>query len=257
MIDIPYEVKHLLNKEALKNVRISFPDQSHSDITNKDIEKESFEFEERTCSSEELKFGLCEGSKVAFIGREIGDIKNKSIFVEIEVFCDSTVEGATYKPDLGQYVYSIPIGFFEVSTCALKTIKDEHFYKVQAYSRLQNKYLDSDISEFWHSMFEEGMVAKELQEIFNILLPQYQLDRREQLIPETPLVRVSKTISTVWLDSQVTIDIEYASVVYDVSNYSVVSIYDWLSYIYELRNLYNDMWEKCESNIREHIKILK
>lgn len=85
MIHVPDGIKEKFRKNAYTNVRVSFPNGEHPDITNENIAAESFTFEESLCSQSPFKLGLCEASAVSFDAVGIPNIKGKQIDVSMEV----------------------------------------------------------------------------------------------------------------------------------------------------------------------------
>lgn len=86
MIKIPEEIKALFKKDNVqKNIRIHFPNGEHKDITNENVIEESMVFTESICSSENLKFGLCEASVFQIETVGVGNIKGCTIEVDLEV----------------------------------------------------------------------------------------------------------------------------------------------------------------------------
>ena len=69
-----------------KYLRIHFVNGEYRDLTNTDIVQESFSFTESLCSSDSLKFGLCEAAEVTFETVGIPNITGCKIqiFYEIE-----------------------------------------------------------------------------------------------------------------------------------------------------------------------------
>ncbi|MCQ2076905.1 MAG: hypothetical protein MJZ20_07740 [Bacteroidaceae bacterium] len=78
---------------------------------------ESLAFRESVCSKSELELGLIESSILEVDLCEVDNIKNKIIKVDIEYFCDDSIEGAVFKDDLDAYVYALPLGIFQVEEC--------------------------------------------------------------------------------------------------------------------------------------------
>lgn len=60
-------------------------DYSNYEISNDKLIKESVKFDERMCTGDRLKFGLCEGSVIEFQYFDFQNIRGKRIFVKVEV----------------------------------------------------------------------------------------------------------------------------------------------------------------------------
>lgn len=115
MIKIPNEIKALFKKDNVqKNIRIHFPNGEHEDITNENVIEESMAFTESICSSENLKFGLCEASVFQIETVGVGNIKDCTIEVSIEIQTDSGY-------------YPIPLGTFVVESCTKQYNKNRRY----------------------------------------------------------------------------------------------------------------------------------
>ena len=137
MITIPDEIKEILHRDsAKKNIRIHFPNGDRADICNDLIVENSVSFTESICSQNELKFGLCESPEFECEVVGVGNIKGATIEVSCEIYCDSTVEGAVWRPDLMSYVYPIPYGVFTVDSC--KRQADMIHRKIVAYNYMMS-----------------------------------------------------------------------------------------------------------------------
>lgn len=133
MITVPSEIRALLNKDSTpKNFRVHFPNGESRDLINTDIVGESVKLTESFCSSESLKFGLCESPYIEFECVGVGNIKNAIIECSLEIFCSSDVIGSEYKEDLNDYVYTIPYGRYFVDEC--KRQANTNRRKVSAYT---------------------------------------------------------------------------------------------------------------------------
>ena len=121
MLNIPEEVKQLFRQGSVKkNIRVHFPNGEREDITNSNLISESFSFTESICSQDTLKFGLCEASMVEFETFGVGNIKDFTIEVSIEI---------TYQEN----PYKIPIGVFVVDSCEKQSNLNRR--KIIAYSK--------------------------------------------------------------------------------------------------------------------------
>lgn len=133
MINVPVEVKDALREGRLKkNYRmVVLNDDGTEDFTidNDNLVKESVSIDERMCSGDTIKFGLCEGSSLEFQYFNHPNITDR----QVKVFCD--VEYGASEP------YTIPMGFFTVKKCSRQA--STGIIKVTAYNKLQSDYLDA------------------------------------------------------------------------------------------------------------------
>lgn len=95
MISVPYEVKKALRDGMLrKNYRfVVLNDDGTEDFTidNDTLVSESVNIDERMCSGDTLKFGLCEGSSLEFQYFDYPNITGKRVqaFVDVQCFDDN------------------------------------------------------------------------------------------------------------------------------------------------------------------------
>lgn len=108
-----------IEEQVYKNIRISFPNGEHDDITNEKIVSESVSLTESVFTNE-FKFGLCEASVFQFTAYDIDNIKGCEIFVTLELIRNASV------------VESIPYGLFLVDSCKRKASSSER--EVTAYT---------------------------------------------------------------------------------------------------------------------------
>ena len=86
MIDIPENAKRdLQNGDAKKEYKISVLGDNGFVIYNDNLVSESVKIDERLCSGDELKFGLCEGSSIEFQYFDLPNITQKEIDVTLMV----------------------------------------------------------------------------------------------------------------------------------------------------------------------------
>lgn len=86
MLYIPEEVKDVLKKDSVrKNLRISFPNGEHEDITNDNLIAESMTFTESICSRDDFRLGLTESPTIEFETFNVDNIKGAEIDVSIEI----------------------------------------------------------------------------------------------------------------------------------------------------------------------------
>ncbi len=140
MINIPEEIKKLFRHNSIqKNVRISFPNGEHPDITKNNLEAESVTFTERLCSQDNLKFGLCEANVLEFEAIGIGNIQGCKIECSLEIDISSLDEeikteyGQT-SDDVEYLFYAVPLGVYIVDSC--KRQNDMSKRKIVAYSEI-------------------------------------------------------------------------------------------------------------------------
>lgn len=102
-------------------------------IDNNNLVSESVNIDERMCSGDTLKFGLCEGSSLEFqyFGKENITGRHIQAFVDVEY-------GAAQP-------YTIPMGFFDVKKCSRQA--STGIIKVTAYNKLQSEYLDAKAND--------------------------------------------------------------------------------------------------------------
>lgn len=149
MIDVPILVKDSLKDgRRLKNYKILvLNDDGTTDfvIENDTLVKESVNIDERMCSGETIKFGLCEGSSFQFQYFNHPNITGR----QINVFCE-----AQYKDTDGTLKwYSIPMGFFTVKNCSRQA--STGIIKVTAYNKLMSEYLDRKANELIQAAYED------------------------------------------------------------------------------------------------------
>lgn len=133
MIDVPVEVKDALRDGRLKkNYRIIVLDDEGAEdftIDNNNLVSETINIDERMCSGNKIKFGLCEGSSMEFQYFGFPSVLGR----RLQVFID--VEYGAENP------YTIPMGFFDVQKCSRQA--STGIIKVTAYNKLMSEYLDA------------------------------------------------------------------------------------------------------------------
>lgn len=136
MIDVPQRVKDSLREGSYhKNWRIIvLADESNDQIIieNDNLVKDSIRLDERMCSGDQLKFGLCEGSSFEFQYFGYPNIKGR----RIQVFLDIEFETEEKERDW----FTLPMGFFDVDQCPRQF--DTGIMKVTSFNKLRSKYLD-------------------------------------------------------------------------------------------------------------------
>lgn len=168
MIDVPVEVKDALRDGRLKkNYRIVVLDDEGAEdftIDNNNLVSESVSIDERMCSGDKIKFGLCEGSSLEFQYFGFPSILGK----RLQVFID--VDYGSENP------YVIPMGFFDVQKCSRQA--STGIIKVTAYNKLMSDYLDAKANELIDETFNH------LDEVFagdiiSLLLDDYGIKAYE------------------------------------------------------------------------------
>lgn len=137
MIDVPARVKDALRDgRMLKNYRFNvLNDDGTVDFTieNDNLVSESVKIDERMCTGNQLKFGLCEGSSLEFQYFDNPNITGRQIqaFIDVQyVDADNELQW-----------YEIPMGFFTVDQCPMQF--STGIRKVTAYNKLRSAYLDA------------------------------------------------------------------------------------------------------------------
>lgn len=139
MISVPERVKDALREgNLLKNYRFCVLKSDGTvdfTIDNDSLVYESVKFDERMCSGDVLKFGLCEGSSLEFQYFDNPNITGR----QLQCFIDVQYKDAN--GDLDDH--TIPMGFFKVKKCSRQA--STGIQKVTAYNKLQSDYLDANI----------------------------------------------------------------------------------------------------------------
>lgn len=192
MIDVPVLVKDALRSGAFrKNYRfLVLNDDGTTDFTidNQNLVSESVNIDERMCSGDTIKFGLCEGSSLEFQYFGKDNITGRQIKAFIDV-------------DYGEALpYSIPMGFFTVKNCSRQA--STGIIKVTAYNKLQSTYLDEKANEQIIALAtagEDGENTVSYYYILNQLLKGYNIE--EYNIKATYPDIEPTTYLPWWLDS--------------------------------------------------------
>lgn len=140
-------------------------------ITNDNLVKESVKLDERMCSSDQLEFGLCEGSSLEFQYFDFPNIRGKQIEAHIDV-------------EYEDGWYDIPLGFFDVEQCS--TQFSTGIIKVTAVNKLKSDYLDANAKEYILSLQGDTYNPDEitLKTIQDTLLKSYAITQRETRTPQ-------------------------------------------------------------------------
>lgn len=221
MLDVPVLVKDALREGTYrKNYRfVVLNDDGTEDFTidNDNLVKESVSIDERMCSGDTLKFGLCEGSSLEFqyFFIDKGQYEANETYMRNDlVHSADTVwrsktndnignplqEGDSWaewaKPNItdrqlqvfcdveygASEPYTIPMGFFTVKNCSRQA--STGIIKATAYNKLQSDYLDQKANQLLIDMFPSD---KELS-VFDIryfLLGEYKIDEDKTALGAT------------------------------------------------------------------------
>jgi hypothetical protein len=143
-------------------------------INNDNLVKESVKIDERMCSDDNLKFGLCEGSSLEFQAFDIENITGKRIqaFVDVKypVYIydyDETTNKTTKSETIEEC--SIPMGWYDVQETSRQA--STGIRKVSAYNKLKSDYLDADVNALIVEEF--GTTTVRVLDILRFLLRKF------------------------------------------------------------------------------------
>lgn len=163
MIDIPIRVKDALRDGTyLKNYRfIVLDDNGKEDFTiqNNNLVKESVKIDERLCSGDAIKFGLCEGSNLQFEYFDFPNIRGRRLKAILDIQykdADNTLQW-----------YPLPMGFYDVQECSLQF--STGIIKCSCYNKLKSDYLDADVKTQIIEIVSNGDGSAEGAAIISIL----------------------------------------------------------------------------------------
>lgn len=139
MIDIPVWTKEALKEGNLKKeyrILVKYGNTT-SLIDNDHLVCESVKIDERLCSKDTIKFGLCEGSSIEFqyFDYSRGSIKGCDIEVQLRVYYTDTPSGYT----------TIPMGMYTVKEASKQA--STGIYKAIGYNCIENDYLNANIED--------------------------------------------------------------------------------------------------------------
>lgn len=190
MLDVPVAVKKALKKGIYKKdlrINVLKADGVTSDfmIENDNIVAESLNIDERMCSSDELKFGLCEGASLEFQYFGKPNINGKTLKVFIRVYYKNS--GGTMSN------YSIPMGYFTVDSCPMQA--STGIYKATCYNKLQSKYLDAKANELLIDAYnnQDSYSPSTIEKLLDIALSDYKIDTHSTLKPRLSHELTSKS----------------------------------------------------------------
>lgn len=170
MIEVPVRVKDALRDgRMLKNYRFNvLNDDGTVDFTieNDALVSESVKIDERMCTGNQLKFGLCEGSSLEFQYFDNPNITGRQIqaFIDVQyVDADNELQW-----------YEIPMGFFTVDQCPMQF--STGIRKVTAYNKLRSEYLDQKANMLIEEAFDFGSVY--VTDIVDYLLKDFSIDKK-------------------------------------------------------------------------------
>lgn len=140
MIDVPYAVKRALkdgNRPKQYRFQVLNDDETVDFVIDNDtLVKESVKIDERMCSGDRLKFGLCEGSSLEFQYFNHPNIRGRRVKVFLDVAYDN--EGT-------EAYYPLSMGYFDVDQCS--TQFSTGIIKVVAYNKLRSEYLNQTAND--------------------------------------------------------------------------------------------------------------
>lgn len=169
MISVPTAVKDALKSGDLpKNYRINVLNNDGTInfiIDNNTLVSESVKLDERMCSGDVLKFGLCEGSSLEFKYFNHPSILGRQVQVFIDVFYDLE-DPTAYEP--------IPIGFYTVEECSRQA--ETGIRQVTAYNKLQSSYLDEKANDILLNNLTNTNLNISMYDIQHILLKNFQIE---------------------------------------------------------------------------------
>ena len=172
MIDVPYNVKRALKDgDRPKQYRFQvLNDDETVDFTidNDTLVKESVKIDERMCSGDRLKFGLCEGASLEFQYFNHPNIRGRRVKVFLDVAYDN--EGT-------EAYYPLSMGYFDVDQCS--TQFSTGIIKAVAYNRLKSEYLDQKANIILEEMFP-GSTSELFFNIRHALLDEYEINTYTQ-----------------------------------------------------------------------------
>lgn len=186
MIDVPVEVKETLQDgRRKKNYRFNvLNDDGTVDFTidNNTLVSESVNIDERMCSGDTLKFGLCEGSSLEFQYFDHPNIKGRQIQAFIDVDYSQTVimNETITKRDA---VHTIPMGYFTAEKCSRQA--STGIIKVTAYNKLQSNYLDQKANALLIDSLVYPGIARTMFDIRYLLLNNYQITEEREAVPDS------------------------------------------------------------------------
>ena len=179
MIEVPIRVKDALRDgRRLKNYRILVLNEDGTTdfvIDNDTLVSETVDIDERMCSGDTIKFGLCEGSSLEFQYFNHPSIYGRQLKVFVDV---------QYMGDNGLAWHEIPMGYFTVEKCSRQA--STGIKKVTAYNKLKSEYLDQKANK---TLLEDvgSSTSMEFNTIIRMLLEDYEIiEMINKVSPVTP-----------------------------------------------------------------------
>lgn len=179
--------------ELTSEDKISYTESYVDDfeIDNDTLVSESVKFDERMCSGDVIKFGLCEGSSLEFQYFDHPNIRGRRLYAEIDVEYEDEEHELQW--------HTIPMGYFDVAQCSMQF--STGIQKITAYNKLKSEYLDEKANTVIEKMNSDvgdpDMVT--IQTVMDLLLEDYAIKVPQ---PETPLTVINdgSTMITSWSD---------------------------------------------------------
>ena len=161
----------VLQRESDETQEVFHPDY---EIENDRLVKESVKIDERMCSDDMLKFGLCEGSSLEFQAFNIPNLTGKRLRAYVDVDYpvitydyDETTNKTTKIEDIQSF--SIPMGWYDVSESSRQA--STGIRKISAYNKLKSEYLDEQANALIIQEF--GTQTVRILDIIMFLLRRY------------------------------------------------------------------------------------
>lgn len=173
MVEYKYSGLYLQDSKD-KQLRIEFDTGT---ITNTELHSENFELLESICSDDQLRFGCCEVSSVAFrISNSVTALKDKELTVT------ETLDGRT---DV-----SFVIGQYKVHSDKLTA--DRRYRDITAYDAMYD-IINAEVSDWYNGLLPNADSTVTLKEFRDSFLGYFGIEQEEvELINDT--MTVSKTI---------------------------------------------------------------
>lgn len=184
-------------------------------IENDRLVKESVKIDERLCSDEMLKFGLCEGSSLEFQAFDIENLTNKRVqaFVDVEypvVSYEEDEEAGTSTKIITMGTCTIPMGFYDVHESSRQA--STGIRKITAFNKLKSDYLDKDMSAEIKRIYGSAIIH--VRDILKLMLKTFSIiDVSEyEYVPPVPsqtwdweiqqFIDSTRDVSAVWSNAK-------------------------------------------------------
>lgn len=238
------------------SIKRTHPIETEFTIDNHKLLDESVKINERLCSGDLLKFGLCEGSSLEFQYFGADDILGHEIkaYIDVQYIDDDN----TLK-----WYYDLPLGFFTVTRCSRQASTGN--YRVTAYNKLMSNYLDAKANDLIKSIGPDSMDGSiTLFTLLKYALKDYGIDEKERegvnLYMDHPTsqgvtAHTSVTFKLVGSSTTYTLDTaaSYSGIVHNdsIPTNKMVEFNDLSEYIAILRESYNSMKEAILSQVQD------